>query len=146
MATHFSILAWRIPMDRGAWLATVCGAAKSQKKTERLSTAPSTAQQVALGIKNPPANAGDIGDTGSNPGNTPWRRKWQPTPVFFPGESHGQRSLVGYSPQGHKESDTSEDDLTGTLSILGASKLLNAWNTSSTINRNLEHIMISRHD
>ena len=53
---------------------------------------------------------------------------------------------MGYSPQGHKESDTSEDDLTGTLSILGASKLLNAWNTSSTINRNLEHIMISRHD
>jgi len=32
----------------------------------------------------------------------PWRRKWQPTPVFLPGESHGQRSLVGYSPRGHK--------------------------------------------
>ena len=32
----------------------------------------------------------------------PWRRKWQPTPVFLPGESHGQGSLVGYSPQGHK--------------------------------------------
>ena len=33
----------------------------------------------------------------------PWRRKWQPTPVFFlPGESHGQRSLTGYSPWGHK--------------------------------------------
>ena len=38
----------------------------------------------------------------------PWRRKWQPTPVFLPGESHGQRSLVGYSPWGHKELDTSE--------------------------------------
>ena len=38
----------------------------------------------------------------------PWRRKWQPTPVFLPGKSHGQRSLVGYSPQGHKESDTME--------------------------------------
>ena len=36
----------------------------------------------------------------------PWRRKWQPTPVFLPGESHVQRSLVGYSPWGHKESDT----------------------------------------
>ena len=35
----------------------------------------------------------------------PWSRKWQPTPVFLPGKSHGQRSLVGYSPQGHKESD-----------------------------------------
>ena len=32
----------------------------------------------------------------------PWRREWQPTPVFLPGESHGQRSLVGYSPQDHK--------------------------------------------
>ena len=32
----------------------------------------------------------------------PWRRAWKPTPVFLPGESHGQRSLVGYSPQGHK--------------------------------------------
>ena len=38
----------------------------------------------------------------------PWRRKWQPTPVFWPGESHGQRSLAGYSPQDHKESDMTE--------------------------------------
>ena len=38
----------------------------------------------------------------------PWRRKWQPTPVLLPGESHGQRSLVGYSPEGHKESDATE--------------------------------------
>ena len=38
----------------------------------------------------------------------PWRRKWQPTPVFSPGESHGQRSLVGYSPWGHKELDRTE--------------------------------------
>ena len=37
-----------------------------------------------------------------------WRRKWQPTPVFLPGESHGQRSLVVYSPWGSKESDTTE--------------------------------------
>ena len=38
----------------------------------------------------------------------PWSRKWQPTPVFLPGESHGQRSLAGYSPWGCKESDTIE--------------------------------------
>ena len=37
-----------------------------------------------------------------------WKREWQPTPVFLPGESHGQRSLVGHSPQDHKESDTTE--------------------------------------
>ena len=36
----------------------------------------------------------------------PWRRKWHPTPVLLPGESHGWRILVGYSPQGRKESDT----------------------------------------
>ena len=34
-------------------------------------------------------------------GKSPWRRKWQPTPVFLPGKSHGQRSLAGYSPWGH---------------------------------------------
>ena len=37
-----------------------------------------------------------------------WRRKWQSTPVFLPGESHGQRSLVGYCSWGHKEPDTTE--------------------------------------
>ena len=37
-----------------------------------------------------------------------WRRAWQPTPVLLPGESHGQRRLVGYSPWGHKGSDTTE--------------------------------------
>ena len=41
-------------------------------------------------------------------GNIPWGRKWQPTPVFLPGELHGQRSLVDYSPWGHKKSDTTE--------------------------------------
>ena len=41
-------------------------------------------------------------------GKIPWRRKWQPTPVLLPGESHGERSLVGYSPWGRKESDTTE--------------------------------------
>ena len=39
---------------------------------------------------------------------SPWRRKWQPTPVFLPGESHGRRSLGGYSQWGRKESDTTE--------------------------------------
>ena len=41
-------------------------------------------------------------------GKIPWRRKWQPTPVFLPGKFHGQRSLVGYSSQNHKESDMTE--------------------------------------
>ena len=38
----------------------------------------------------------------------PWRRGWQPTPVFLPGESHGQRSLTGYSLYSHKQTDTTE--------------------------------------
>ena len=41
-------------------------------------------------------------------GKIPWRRAWQPTSVFLPGESHGQRSLVGYSPCRCKEPDTTE--------------------------------------
>ena len=38
----------------------------------------------------------------------PWRRKWQPTPIFLPGKSHAQRSLVGFSPWGHQDSDMTE--------------------------------------
>ena len=41
-------------------------------------------------------------------GKIPWRREWLPTPVFLPEESHGQRSLVGCSPWGCKESDVTE--------------------------------------
>ena len=41
-------------------------------------------------------------------GKIPWRREWQPTPVFLPVKSHGRRSLTGYSPWDHKESDTTE--------------------------------------
>ena len=41
-------------------------------------------------------------------GKIPWSRKWQPAPIFLPGESHGERSLVGYSPGGGKESDMTE--------------------------------------
>ena len=49
--------------------------------------------------KSPPVYVGDIRDTGSIPGwKISWRRKWQPTPVLLPGESHGQRSLADYNP------------------------------------------------
>ena len=66
--------------------------------------------QVMLVVKNPLTNAGDIKRCRFNPwvGKIPWRREWQPTPVVLPGESHGQRSLAGYSPWGHKESDMTE--------------------------------------
>ena len=62
-------------------------------------------------IKNPPANAGDISDAGFDHcvRKIPLRRAWQPTPVFLPGQSHGQRSLAGYGgPQGCKEFHATE--------------------------------------
>ena len=62
-------------------------------------------------VKNPPANAEDARDRhrfDSWVGKIPWSRKWQPIPVFLPGKFHGQRSLVGYSPWGHKEYDMTE--------------------------------------
>ena len=71
-------------------------------------------------VKNAPANAGDVDSIpGFDPwgGKIPWRRAWQPTPVCLPGESHGQRSLAGYSPWGRRESDTTEQ-----LSTEGISK------------------------
>ena len=59
--------------------------------------------------KESPCSTGAVQDPGSIPvQEDPWRRKWQPTPAFLPGKSHGQRSLAGYSPQGHKELDTPE--------------------------------------
>ena len=62
--------------------------------------------QVTQWVKNLPANAGGAG---SIPGSgRSLAGAQQPTPVFLPGESFGQRSLVGYSPWGHKESDTTE--------------------------------------
>ena len=45
-------------------------------------------------------------------GKIPWRREWQPTPVSLPREFHGQRSLVGYSPWDHKESENTAEWLT----------------------------------
>ena len=73
MATHSSILAWRIPMDRGARWATVHRVPKSWTQLKHL-----------------------------------MRKQWHPTPVLLPGKSHGQRSLVGCSPWGREESDTTE--------------------------------------
>ena len=65
--------------------------------------------QVLLVVKNPPANARDMRRRFDLwVGKIPWRRTWQPTPVFLPGESHGQRTLVVYSPWGCKELDTTE--------------------------------------
>ena len=66
-------------------------------------------------VKNPPADAGAAGNEGSVPRiGIPWRRKWQPTPVFLPGKFHGQRSRAGYNPRGGQESEATEDTHTHT--------------------------------
>ena len=63
--------------------------------------------QVAIVVKNPPANAGDVRDGFDLwVRKIPWRGAWQPTPVFLPAEFHRQRSLLGL--WGRKELDTTE--------------------------------------
>ena len=66
--------------------------------------------KMAPVVKNPPSQCRRCKTLRFDPwaGKIPWRREWQPTPVFLPGESHGLRSLAGYSPRDHKESDTTE--------------------------------------
>ena len=74
---------------------------------------PGWAPQVAQMIRNPLSmHESGVQSLGQE---DPWRRKWQPIPVVLPGESHGQRSLVGYSPWGRKESDITEQLSTARL-------------------------------
>ena len=71
----------------------------------------SVCDKAVLVVRNPPANAGDLRDTGLIPGlrRFPWRRAWQPTLVFSPGEFHGQEELAGSnSSWGCKELDMTE--------------------------------------
>ena len=63
---------------------------------------------VALVVKNLSANRCSRQEFSPWVRKSPWRRAWQPTPVFLPGESHGPESLAGYSPWGHKDSDMTE--------------------------------------
>ena len=107
MATHSSVLAWRIPGtgEPGGLLSMGLHRVGTQLKRLR-------ASQVELAVKqtNTCLQCSRFKRRRFNPwvGKIPWRRAWQFTPVFLPGESHGQRSLVGYSPWGCKESDSTE--------------------------------------
>ena len=58
----------------------------------------------------------------------PWRREWQPTPVFLPGDFHGLRSLVGHSPRGHREVDMTEQ-----LTHILTKKLDGEWGTQCSL-------------
>ena len=77
---------------------------------------PSTASLVAQMVKNLPG----CWRPGFSPwvGKIPWRREWQPTPIFLPGESHGQRSLMGYSPWGQRVGHNWMTNTTGTTTTL----------------------------
>ena len=88
----------------------VHGVAKSQTRLNHFHSLTQPILQDFSGgsvVKSLPASAGDMG---SIPGleRFPWRRTWQPTPVFLPREPHEQRRLVCYSPWGCKESDTTQ--------------------------------------
>ena len=81
-------------------------------------------------------NACNAGEPGSIPRLIPWRRKRQPTPVFLPGESHGQRSLVGYTPWGLKESVTTEQLTQQQTTFSDSMVLSGAWARESQIKKN----------
>ena len=95
-ATHSSILAWRIP-----WAEDPGGLPRWRSKAPTCQCRRPKRPGFNFWVR-----------------KIPWRKKSQPTPVFLPGESHRQRSLVGYSLWGRKESDTTESNLrTSTSSI-----------------------------
>ena len=73
-------------------------------------------------------------------GKIPWRRELQPTPVFLPGEFHGPRSLVGCSPWGHKELDTTEH-----LSLTSSITLIISWHRNYILNEITSFIFLLKH-
>ena len=124
MATHSNIFTWEIPWTEEPGRLQSLESQKSRIQLYRLNNinisewlsryydTPTLlwASQVMLVVKNAPANGGDVKRCGFDPWvwKIPWRRAWQPTPVFLPGESHRQRSLEGYSLWGFKELNMTE--------------------------------------
>jgi len=112
MATHSSVLAWRIPGTEEPSGLLSTGSHRVGHDWSDLAAA----AEIQLGLprwhshKEAACQCRRFRRQGFDPwvGKSPWRRKWQPTPVFLLGEFHGQRSLVGYSPWGHKQLDTTE--------------------------------------
>ena len=114
MATHSSTLSWRIPgtAEPGGLLSM--GLHRVRHHWSDLAAAAATpfatmslwASLVAQMVKNPLAIWEDLGSILG--WEDPWRQNGYPLQYPLPGESHGQRTLVGYSPWGRKESDTTE--------------------------------------
>ena len=82
---------------------------------------------MAQTIRKTFCNAGELGSIPES-GRSPWRREWQPIPVFLPGEFHGQSSLAGYSPQGPKALDMTE-----WLTHMHVLDYFNQWYNSSSL-------------
>ena len=99
------------PKDGRAWWAAVYVVAQSRTRLKRLSSS-ITSKEIELVIKTfqqrkaQDKMASLVNFTTHLKEN--WKRKWQPTPVFLPGEFYGQRSLAGYSPWSGKKSDMTE--------------------------------------
>ena len=138
MATHSSILAWRIPWTEkpggpqstgsqrvghdwatSLWQILVCVLDSWARFKELRIRTQNNRSFLTSGILLESVGFPGGSDSkelarqwrpGFDPwvGKIPWRRKWQPVPAFFPGKCHGQRSLASCSPWGHKESDTTE--------------------------------------
>ena len=102
MAAHSSVLAWRIPQteEPGGLQSLRSQRTGHNRGTERARMC--GALQAALVANSIPVSAGDTRDVGSSP------ESGRSHGVFLPGEFPGQRSSVGYSPWGHKKSDTTQ--------------------------------------
>ena len=96
------------PRDGGAWWAAVYVVAQSWTRLKRLSS--SSSLWGFLGGASGKESTCQCKRWGLDlwVGKISWSRNWQPTPVFLPGKTHGQRRLAGYSPWDRKESDTTE--------------------------------------
>ena len=108
MATHSSVLAWRIPgMGEPGGLPSMGSHRVGHDWRDLAAAADShlVVRNVNRDFMAPVVQMVENLHAMQEPwvGKIPWRRAWQPTPVFLPGESHGQRSLVGYSPRGQKK-------------------------------------------
>ena len=103
MATHSSVLAWRIPGTGEPGGLLSMGSHRVGHGLKRLSSSSNGSVGFPGGsvLKDLPANAGDTSRIPGS-GRHPWRRKWQPIPVFLSAKSHGQRSLVGFRPWDRK--------------------------------------------
>jgi len=101
---------FELAMDRKAWRTAVHGVTKSWTWLSNWTGLNWTYPQLASLVAQRGSICLQCGRPRFDPWirKIPWRRKWQPTPVFLPEESHGQRSLVGCSPQVSKESDVTE--------------------------------------